>query len=69
MCTYCVIDLTALTISMLSNLLASIYEKKVQTGHHPTRALQAQYQVLIYCNCRKPYGARGLEGWGLGRLG
>jgi len=43
-------DLTALTISMFSNSLDSKYEKKVQTGHHPIRALCAQYQVLIYCN-------------------
>jgi len=51
MCTYGVTDLTALTISVFSNFLASIYEKKVQTGHHPIRALYAQYQVLICCNC------------------
>ena len=51
MCTYCVTDLTALTISMLSNFLASIYDKKLQMGHHPIQALCAQYQVLIYCNC------------------
>jgi len=53
MCIYGVTDLTALTISMSSNSLASIYENKLQTGHHPIRALwaQAQYQVLIYCNC------------------
>jgi len=46
-----VIDLTTLTISMLSNFLASMYDKKLQTGHHPIRALCTQYQVLIYCNC------------------